>query len=475
MASGADWAFMDTLRPPVYVCLRRKSDDCDAGGERMKLDGHVEKDAWGHVPWSDSFVDIEGHERKPVEHPRTRFKMMHDDNTLYVAAELMEPKVWGTLTEQNSTLYHENDFEVFLNPDGSRQHYYEVEVNCLNTTWELLLHRPYKDGHSIENPFNLTSLDSAVAVDGVANSPGTTCVRWCVEMSWSLVELEQFDKLRFRGGGVPKALSTAAVSEPLSAPATSSTVTGNVWRVNFSRVQYELETTVDPDTQQVQYRKVQGKPEDNIVWAPTGVIDIHRPERWGYVLFSSTDDLTCGELELASAMTTYLEEQIAMERVLDAIYYQQRAFHATHNGFASTMEMLYSEPTHHTALDSSALPDDQTPKKWTDAFPLHDLLRHYRLDTPVLSCDGDLDTSGECPAARNESDDIVTAHADCSTVSKCLEDATPSTQRSHLQKTQTSSVRGLVSQYTATVRSSTQEWRMTHTGKLWKSAQCNGL
>ena len=83
----------------------------------------VEKDEWSHVPWSDPFVDIEGHERKPVEYPRTRFKMMHDDNTLYIAAELMEPKVWGTLTEQNSTLYHENDFEVFLNPDGSRQHY----------------------------------------------------------------------------------------------------------------------------------------------------------------------------------------------------------------------------------------------------------------------------------------------------------------------------------------------------------------
>lgn len=47
------------------------------------------------MPWSDAFVDIEGPERKPAEHPLTRFKMMYDDDTLYVGAELIEPKIWG--------------------------------------------------------------------------------------------------------------------------------------------------------------------------------------------------------------------------------------------------------------------------------------------------------------------------------------------------------------------------------------------
>lgn len=30
-----------------------------------------------------------------------------------------------------------------------------------------------------------------------------------------------------------------------------------------------------------------GEPEDNWVWAPTYVIDIHLPEYWGYVQMSS--------------------------------------------------------------------------------------------------------------------------------------------------------------------------------------------
>lgn len=83
----------------------------------------VDKDEWEHVPWSEPFVDIEGTARKPTEYPLTRFKMMHDDSHVFIGAELLEPKIWGTIREKNSTMYHENDFEVFLNPDGSRHHY----------------------------------------------------------------------------------------------------------------------------------------------------------------------------------------------------------------------------------------------------------------------------------------------------------------------------------------------------------------
>ena len=36
-----------------------------------------------------------------------------------------------------------------------------------------------------------------------------------------------------------------------------------------------------------EYRKVPDTPEDNWVWSPQGVIDMHRPERWGYVQFST--------------------------------------------------------------------------------------------------------------------------------------------------------------------------------------------
>jgi hypothetical protein len=82
----------------------------------------LDKEEWSHIPWSDPFVDIEG-PKNPKDHPLTRFKMMYDDLYVYIGAECVEDKIWGTITKQNSTMYHENDFEIFINPDGTRHFY----------------------------------------------------------------------------------------------------------------------------------------------------------------------------------------------------------------------------------------------------------------------------------------------------------------------------------------------------------------
>ena len=54
---------------------------------------------------------------------------------------------------------------------------------------------------------------------------------------------------------------------------------GTVWRVNFSRVQWKL------DVVDGRYEKAPDTPEDNWVWSPQGVINMHQPEHWGYVRF----------------------------------------------------------------------------------------------------------------------------------------------------------------------------------------------
>ena len=56
---------------------------------------------------------------------------------------------------------------------------------------------------------------------------------------------------------------------------------GDRWRVNFSRVEWQI--TNDDKF----YKKVPNTPENNWVWSPQGAIDMHRPECWGEVLFTS--------------------------------------------------------------------------------------------------------------------------------------------------------------------------------------------
>ena len=37
----------------------------------------------------------------------------------------------ATLRERNSVIFHDNDFEVFIDPDASNHNYYELEVSFL--------------------------------------------------------------------------------------------------------------------------------------------------------------------------------------------------------------------------------------------------------------------------------------------------------------------------------------------------------
>ena len=115
------------------------------------------------APWTDAFVDIEGDVR-PRPRFHTRAKMLWDDTYFYVAALLEEPHVWGTLTKHDSVIFQDNDFEIFIDPDGDNQEYYEIEINALNTEWDLFLKKAYRDGGPAMNEWEIPGLKTAVHV-----------------------------------------------------------------------------------------------------------------------------------------------------------------------------------------------------------------------------------------------------------------------------------------------------------------------
>jgi hypothetical protein len=173
-----------------------------------------------------------------------------------------EPHVWGTLTERNAIVYNDNDFEIFIDPDGDRLNYYEFEINALGTVMELTLPKPYVDGGSYTFR-TMPGLKTAVHVDGTLNDPGDADRGWGVEVAIPFAGL--------------KSLGVAGVSGSLR----DGPGVGDVWRLNFSRVEWTHQV-VDGKYVKVPKEK---KPEDNWVWSPQGVVDMHRPERWGRVEF----------------------------------------------------------------------------------------------------------------------------------------------------------------------------------------------
>ncbi|HEY3412100.1 MAG TPA: carbohydrate-binding family 9-like protein [Armatimonadota bacterium] len=278
--------------PRGYVCYRAEAP--------LDIDGRLDKSVWQAAPWTEDFVDIEG-DLRPRPPLRTRAKMLWDDEYLYIGAELEEPHVWATLTEHDSVIYQDPDFEVFIDPDGDNHQYYEIEINALNTEWDLRLPKPYRDGGPAIDEWEIPGFRSAVHVDGTINDPEDTDVGWSVEMAIPWVVLGEFAKC-------------PCPPRP-----------GDQWRVDFSRVEWHVEILDG------RYEKRKGIPEENWVWSPQGVIDMHRPETWGYVQFSTAapgSDAFCRDP--AEPIRMYLMD----------VYHAQRAFREANGRWAGDMSDL---------------------------------------------------------------------------------------------------------------------------------------
>ncbi len=241
--------------PFEYVCRR-------AAGP-LKIDGRLDEASWADADWTEVFGDIEG-PSKPAPRFRTRVQMLWDDDDLYVGAYLEEPHVWATLTARDSIIFQDNDFEVFIDPDGDTHTYYELEMNALNTVWDLLLVKPYRDGGPAVHSWDIQGLKTAVNVMGTLNDPSDRDKAWTVEIA------------------LPFAVLRECIPGKPVRPAA-----GDQWRVNFSRVEYHVDGISGAYVKARDAGTGQPLPEDNWTWTPQGVINIHYPEMWGFVQFSS--------------------------------------------------------------------------------------------------------------------------------------------------------------------------------------------
>lgn len=241
--------------PPEYVCRR-------AAGP-ITIDGRLDEPSWAEADWTEVFGDIEG-ASKPAPRFRTRAQMLWDDRYLYIGAYLEEPNVWATLTARDSIIFQDNDFEVFIDPDGDTHDYCELEMNALNTVWDLLLIKPYRDGGPAVHAWDIQGLKTAVHVMGTLNDPSDKDKAWTVEIA------------------LPFAVLRECIPGKPERPAP-----GDQWRVNFSRVEYRVDVENGATVKAKDPGTGQPWPEDNWTWAPQGVINIHYPEMWAFVQFSA--------------------------------------------------------------------------------------------------------------------------------------------------------------------------------------------
>ena len=287
-------------QPKGYVCYRTTTP--------VTPDGILNEQAWSAVPWTDYFVDIDGLS-KPVARFKTHAKMLWDDTNFYIAAELEEPDVWATLRQRDTVIFFDNDFEVFIDPDGDTHNYYELEVNPLGTAWDLLMVKPYRDGGPAVVGWDIAGLKVGTHVDGTINKPGDKDNGWTLEIVIPLASLTEY---AWRAS-IPKACDQ--------------------WRMDFYRIEWRTVTENGKYKKEIDPKTSKTFLPDQWVWSAPYFNDIHKPEMWEVIQFSS---IRAGDGTEAFVPDTDFNLKWALRK----IHYAEKEYFTKNNTYSSSLSDL---------------------------------------------------------------------------------------------------------------------------------------
>jgi hypothetical protein len=307
-------AFPDEQPPASEFYIVHKTMDA------LSADGHLDEPAWAKTDWTQPFMDIRGN-KAPKPFYQTRAKMLWDEDYFYYAAELEDPHVWATLTERDAVIFMDNNFEIFIDPDGDTHNYYELEINALGTFWDLLLTKPYRNGGRAINAWDIKGLKIGIRVNGTLNDPSDTDEGWVLEVAipWDVL-------METMPGQLP--------------------ADGDQWRLNFSRVQWHTEIVNGKYVKQRNPDTGEELPEENWSWSPQGLINMHYPEMWGTIQFSDEQPGTNVPLK-----KMLVDDYKWLMRIL---YYRQIDYRNKNGHYASSPEQLNFRTLFRNLFDDEA-------------------------------------------------------------------------------------------------------------------------
>jgi len=217
---------------PVYVCRHIDHElpivSATDGGNRDTAGG------WAGVPSVPLVNVVDGSETVSS----TRFQAIWTDRNLYVRFDCEDTDVRGAFRERDAPVFEEDVVEVFLNPSGDQETYYEIDVNPLNTVFDALILNPSDLGKaSILKEWNPRGLKTLVEVRKQDESPPL----------WTVIFAIPFEEM---------------ITAPNRPPEP-----GDRWRWNV----YRIDRGAGGDEYQA--------------WSPTGAVNFHLPERFGILEF----------------------------------------------------------------------------------------------------------------------------------------------------------------------------------------------
>jgi hypothetical protein len=198
------------------------------------IDGDLGDPAWRDAQPAQLRGSLDGREASL----RTTARLLYDDRNLYVAFDVEDPDVWGTLMGRDEPIYTQEVVEIFLDADGDGATYNELEISPNNVVFDAYF-PARRQGMDLSFDSKTTT---AVKVRGTLNDASDRDEGWTVEMR---IPYEPLAKVPH----VPPAL-------------------GDRWRFNLYRLEH------------VGRRSVEGQ-----AFSPLFIGDFHHLPRFGWLVF----------------------------------------------------------------------------------------------------------------------------------------------------------------------------------------------
>lgn len=286
-----EWACMKSLVPRGYVCFRATN--------TVAPDGRLTEPTWQAAPWTLDFVPITG-QSNVVAPVRARARLLWDSAHLYLAVHLEAVAAPTTRPSADPVASLNPELRLVLDPDGDAHNYLELAVATEGSVRLWQYDKPPKDN----GQRRLLAPATAVRAGAQLNQPS-------------------------RSSASPTAGWTFELAIPWQ---TLATVAGTVWpddreqwRLNIGWAAHPASPASPPGSA--------GQPL-LWVWSPHGVVDLYRPERWGYLQFSRKRGTRAAFIP---------DPALAARNALQGLYYAQKDFHARHGRWAvSLAELGYS-------------------------------------------------------------------------------------------------------------------------------------
>ena len=262
------------------------------------IDGVIDKQEWGKIPWSSPFVS-ELKNGSTENAFTTKFKIGKSKDSLFFAALVYDPHIWGVNDLCESYFFDDNFIELYVDDDNDEFDYAVLKVNALGKFCGEYRKRNYDKPIARFSLLENSIARCKVDVEGTVNNPKDIDDYWTVECAIPLnLKIDSIQVLN---------------------PQTS-------WNVNVQRKQWPYSIVgglykkmLNPETG----KKYQG---EQWVWSFMNENSIHTPELWGQWIFDSSQHGSEGLNRLQ------LENQIKWE--LRNIYYAQQIHHQKHNRYA---------------------------------------------------------------------------------------------------------------------------------------------